>query len=269
MTITLNGTTGITTPAIDNQGNLTVDTNTLVVDSANNRVGVGTSSPIAKLHTLSLSTTATVAKFGATNYGNLGTTYVEIGTQYGDGGSRIGNINPTGNLSTLVFETMTAASGVFAERMRIDSAGRVTMPYQPMFRSGGNASNTTVTVNTQEFVPFSNTPIINVGGHFNNATSRFTAPVSGIYYVGFSIMLSANFLDYTYFWTSFTVNGNGLTNLEFMLPRAGGGAYTTHQGNTYLSLTAGDYVQVRYYQSQGTAIQIRDSFRSFQGHLVG
>ena len=76
-------------------------------------------------------------------------------------------------------------------------------------------------------------------------------------------------MDYTYFWTSFTVNGNGLTNLEFMLPRANGGAYTTHQGNTYLSLTAGDYVQVRYYQSQGTAIQIRDSFRSFQGHLVG
>ena len=94
-------------------GNLIVDAN----------VGIGTSSPANKLHTFSGSSTATVAKFAATNYGNAGTTYIEIGTQYGDGGSRIGNINPSGNLGTLVFETMTGTSGVFAERLRIDSDG--------------------------------------------------------------------------------------------------------------------------------------------------
>jgi hypothetical protein len=32
MAITLNGTTGITTPAIDNQGNLTVDGGTIKLD---------------------------------------------------------------------------------------------------------------------------------------------------------------------------------------------------------------------------------------------
>jgi hypothetical protein len=32
MSITLNGTTGITTPAIDNQGNLTVDGGTIKLD---------------------------------------------------------------------------------------------------------------------------------------------------------------------------------------------------------------------------------------------
>jgi hypothetical protein len=239
MTITLNGTTGITTPAIDNQGNLTVS-------GALNTTGLSAST--AGL--LTVPSGASIYTVGSGTFGLNVAGELTIASGRDNGGDTIVKTSNT-------------------ERMRIDGAGRVTMPYQPMFRSGGNASNTTVTVNTQEFVPFSNTPIINVGGHFNNATSRFTAPVSGIYYVGFSIMLSANFLDYTYFWTSFTVNGNGLTNLEFMLPRAGGGAYTTHQGNTYLSLTAGDYVQVRYYQSQGTAIQIRDSFRSFQGHLVG
>jgi hypothetical protein len=86
-------------------------------------LGIGTSSPAQKLHVLSGSATATVAKFAATNYGNLGTTYIEIGTQYGDGGSRIGSINPTGNQSILVFETMTASSGTYAERARIDNAG--------------------------------------------------------------------------------------------------------------------------------------------------
>ena len=44
MAITLDGTNGITTPDVDSDG-LTVDTNTLFVDAANNRVGIGTSSP--------------------------------------------------------------------------------------------------------------------------------------------------------------------------------------------------------------------------------
>ena len=95
-------------------------TGDLIVNAS---VGIGTSSPTNKLHAFSSSTTTTVAKFGANNYGNTGTTYVEIGTQYGDGGSRIGNINPSGNLGTLVFETMTGTSGVFAERARIDADG--------------------------------------------------------------------------------------------------------------------------------------------------
>ena len=92
------------------------------ITSAGN-VGINTNSPSNMLHVLSSSTTVTVAKFAATNYGNLGTTYIEIGTQNGDGGSRIGSLNPSGNLSTLVFETMTGTSGVYAERARIDSSG--------------------------------------------------------------------------------------------------------------------------------------------------
>ena len=44
MAITLNGTTGITTPDVTSDG-LTVDSTTLVVDEVNNQVGIGTSSP--------------------------------------------------------------------------------------------------------------------------------------------------------------------------------------------------------------------------------
>ena len=44
MTITLNGSSGITTPDVTSDG-LTVDSTTLIVDEANNRVGIGTSSP--------------------------------------------------------------------------------------------------------------------------------------------------------------------------------------------------------------------------------
>jgi hypothetical protein len=48
MAITLDGTNGITTPDVDSDG-LTVDTNTLFVDAANNRVGVGTTAPADRL----------------------------------------------------------------------------------------------------------------------------------------------------------------------------------------------------------------------------
>ena len=43
MAITLDGTNGVTTP------DLTVDTDTLTVDTTNNRVGIGTSSPAKTL----------------------------------------------------------------------------------------------------------------------------------------------------------------------------------------------------------------------------
>lgn len=43
MAVTINGTTGITTPS------LTADTTTLVVDETNNRVGIGTASPVNEL----------------------------------------------------------------------------------------------------------------------------------------------------------------------------------------------------------------------------
>jgi hypothetical protein len=71
-------------------------------------------------------TTATVAKFRATNYGNLGTTYISIGTQYDDGSSRIGSLNPDGNQSALVFETNTFSSGVWQEGLRLTNASLYT-----------------------------------------------------------------------------------------------------------------------------------------------
>ena len=65
----------------------------------------------------------TVAHFGAHNYGDTGKTFINIGCEYGDGTSRIGSFNDTGNSSVLVFDTHSATSGQFTERMRINSAG--------------------------------------------------------------------------------------------------------------------------------------------------
>jgi hypothetical protein len=84
---------------------------------------------------------------------------------------------------------MTAAVNVasLGTAMSADTAGRVTMPFQPFisaatssFDGGGYAVNfnsTDVTLAATVYKHY------NVGGHFNYSTGIFTAPVTGDYLV--------------------------------------------------------------------------------------
>ena len=79
MTITLNGTTGITTP------DLTVDTDTLVVDEANNRVGIGTSSPATMLDVRGEVSVAYNATYGLRFYNQDRNNWSSIGCNIATG----------------------------------------------------------------------------------------------------------------------------------------------------------------------------------------
>jgi hypothetical protein len=97
----------------------------LIVDGSG-KVGIGRTDPTQLLEVhKNAGGDQTVAKFSAHNYSDTGKTYIELGTEYGDGSSRIGSFNDTGNKSVLIFETHSASSGAFDERMRIDSSGNV------------------------------------------------------------------------------------------------------------------------------------------------
>ena len=134
MAITLNGTTGITTPDVTSDG-LTVDSTTLVVDEANNRVGVGTSSPSSKLHLSGAATadariTLTQTTAGLTSTLQQGSTGVALSAA----GSQ-----------ALLFDT----NGI--ERMRIDSAGTVILNQgQIQFPATQNASSNGNTLDDYE-----------------------------------------------------------------------------------------------------------------------
>jgi hypothetical protein len=97
------------------------------------------------------------------------------------------------------------------ERMRIDSAGRVTMPYQPSFkvRSGGF----TKTNVWQLISPSMTTVNRNLGGHWSSSTGRFTAPVAGTYLFFFGGWSNAS-NDGARYATSFQVNGGGATYIS-------------------------------------------------------
>ena len=65
------------------------------------------------------------------------------------------------------------------ERMRIDASGRVTMPYQPYFYVYSSAVN--LSYSSNQVLPFDLIYQEQGGSNYNTSTSRFTAPVSGVY----------------------------------------------------------------------------------------
>jgi len=75
------------------------------------------------------------------------------------------------------------------ERMRIDSSGRVTMPYQPSFtaRSPSNGGYHDGGTNTARNLVFATKPFNN-GNHYNSTNGRFTAPVTGHYYFAYNLL---------------------------------------------------------------------------------
>jgi len=114
----------ITNDGIGDIDELTVDTNTLVVDSTNNRVGVGTSTPSQKLD---------VSGAGARIYLNDANEDIDMNST-ADGQLRLDGSGYAGAiaLNTVGMNIYTNASSrgiIFGtnetERMRIDSSGRV------------------------------------------------------------------------------------------------------------------------------------------------
>ena len=150
-------------------GGVSVDSgapdNSLVVNSSGS-VGIGASSPAYKLDArLSGTSSGAVIQVGNTGSGGFG------GLGVSDGGTYPLQIWG----SSLAFLSGNSSYASATERMRIDSAGRVTMPYQPAFfaRPSSDPTNGVVICNLVD---------INVGSHYNDSNGRFTAPINGLYY---------------------------------------------------------------------------------------
>jgi hypothetical protein len=102
------------TPTKIAAGDFYFDTDTLYIDSTNNRVGIGTSSPQQKLHIFQTEG-GVGAKHATIRLGGYLNTGAEISAYRYDGNS---------NNQGLIFSTHDSTNGI-VERMRIDSAGNV------------------------------------------------------------------------------------------------------------------------------------------------
>ena len=149
---------------------LTVDTNVLKVDSANNRVGIGTVTPAYTLH----STTSSGSDYAGYFHNSAGS---------GNGTALIakGGANNTG----ATFQVQDYNGNV---DLTVSGQGIVTKPYQPAFHIQGTGPAHTGSQETPIYYVSTPTIKFNVGNHgvggTDPATSgKFTCPASGMYLV--------------------------------------------------------------------------------------
>ena len=190
------------------------------IDSSGN-VGISETNPINKLHIRNTTHSSTItgnATAGSIKFHSQSGSYTN-GDYYGgivwarpnsNGGTPTtfiaSKITNSGSAADLVFGADTATT--ITERMRIDNAGRVTMPYQPccFAYNSGNGNSTSASGSG-----VLNTSGTNVGNHFSSSTGRFTCPVAGNYLVTWHAMngqgntgtvtatLRVNGVGYSYF----------------------------------------------------------------------
>ena len=217
--------------------------NNISVDSSG-QVGIGTASPTSTFHvdgTLkvegSVGTISTDSQGLTLDLNRAGTTGVV-------------NNNASG---ILTFGTATS------ERMRIDSAGRVTTPYQPAFQAQRNNGN----IASTQYAVFESV-WLNQGNHYNAANGRFTAPIDGTYLFHLHFLKrGAGFLR-----TGFHKNGA-------LMGQGNSHTYTSNVDHETTSsqwiteLSAGDYVQVYVEVGGGDFYGDGNCHNGFSGYLLG
>jgi len=154
------------------------------------------------------------------------------------------------------------------ERLRIDAAGRVTMPSQPAFGAystavlGGGASGV--------FAVF-NTVYLNRGSSYNASNGRFTAPVTGVYQINFQGIMTnstGGAPPYTPTYAEFWVNGVQVAGAAPYIQSATGQSYDNLSASVVVPMNAGDFVNIRiesgYIYGDAT-----NTHNNFSGYLIG
>jgi hypothetical protein len=255
------GTTAGTAIAVagDTTGNLAFQTNgtttAMTITTAQN-VGIGTTNP--------------------TNFGSATTLTVNnagdgvVNTQSnGVDGLRIGS----GSTSSYLFEARNLPMRFLTnatEQMRINAAGQVTTPNQPMFSAFRDAGS--VTGNTTPVaVVFNKATLANVGSHYSTGTGRFTAPIAGTYYFSVSGMMDSS--PNSTGDQQLIIRRNGTSNISTSNPPS---STSGIQGMGFaatgaVSLAANDYVEVVFYASNNASRFYAGGgeFNNFSGFLIG
>jgi hypothetical protein len=158
-------------------------------------------------------------------------------------------------MSQLRVSSIATTAGTDA--LSLKTSGAVGHPNQPMFHAfsaGGSFAGTTIT--------FASSVAVNVGSGYSSSTSRFTAPVAGVYYF-YTTMLSSNdsgAIDFRFYKNDTTVVGAGYTG-------AFASGYKQASGMTMTNLTVGEFVTVRAFN---TASLHGDAVHNyFGGWLIG
>lgn len=213
----------------------------ITIDSSNN-VGIGETSPDVNLH-ITDSSGAAVNLEGPTSGDIASGVHLYSGSTL----ESSWYVNPTHDTTFLSRSAFNIRTNN-AQRMNIDSSGRVTVPGQPCFYvEQGSAGMSGFS--SGDAVKF-DTATTNVGSHFNTSTYRFTAPIAGRYFFNVSLGFGNCTSNNTWVAARFRKNGTILDGNHYFLghvSRINNNQYDTCAGSIILALSANDYVDVGAY----------------------
>lgn len=160
------------------------------------------------------------------------------------------------------------------ERMRIDSAGRVTMPFQPLFSASFNVGGPVAYVTGGRILNFTDTDI-NVGNNYDG-TNKFTAPIAGRYMFNVNRALNTIGGSKTIRHPSMNLLVNGVS-VHGVNTGVSSGSDVASNGYTHFSvhmtavvaLQAGDFVQVTFSYSNSPSTLYEYGNNYFSGVLIG
>jgi hypothetical protein len=178
-----------------------------------------------------------------------GTTY---GRVFASGGKfKIGN--PQSNDIELYTANLT--------RLKIDSDGRVTMPYQPAACFSGQTTTSTTQRIGASFAELNNGGHLAVGGSFNG---RFTCPVAGMYFVS---MMTSTAYNGHYNWIEIRKN-NTLVRDRVHWNKGGTSMHVNPSVQVITQCSAGDYLEAWQNNANSVAQDILD-YAVINIHLIG
>ena len=218
----------------------TNDSERMRIDTSGN-VGIATTSPSEKL-TVSGKTQSSEFRASA-GVGAKGYDF----TASGSGAGLANMFCPAGY--TLGFGTNST------ERMRIDSAGHVTKPYQTSVHVKRSSQQSNIPINTNQTVLFDG-EIFDVNSDFNTSTSVFVAPVTGKYLFTTSVRIESVPTDFTYIYLYLvTSNGNRWGDLMGNGTQYFNSAplYVTMRFSVITDMDVNDSAYLRIYQAGGTS----------------
>ena len=250
-------------------------TNAVITATATNATTVpltvnGAASQSSKLQEWKNSAGTTLASISSTGDFNLAAPIYSsskiVGTTEPDGGSSGGIVvkAPASGSQTSAYlqfvnnaytSQYAAIEATTASHLKLQ-ATHVTMPSQPYFLAYGNAVGN-ITYSANSVLQFQNIRR-QVGSSYNSSNGRFTAPVSGNYFLWFEGYNNGG--QYRV-----SIRSNGGTNI-FGQGMSATGTNFHQAGVTYLA--AGDYVDVRNTYDN-TVIYSADCHLEFGGMLLG
>jgi hypothetical protein len=247
----------------------------LLINPYGGNVGINTASPRALLdlgagsgdgslsNTTSQYQVVLAAPIGTGDYGrNIG--WVEANSNIVAAINAVDN----GTSSSTGLTFSTGNTSAIAERMRINSVGIVTKPYQPAFSA---RSSSGWTVNSTSTDMPANTVLFNTGSHYNASTYKFTAPVGGVY--SFSANITYNTTDdirvceFAFYINN--VRSYDTCSLGGVEGDIGANEHPSTNLTATMYIGASDYVTFKstgHFTSTGT-VGLR--YGAFSGHLVG